>query len=103
MYAKYLILVLAGDIEQAIRFPSSRSHAEVARRYSGTQIVAAGFCYGDEWVGGQSETLKIASRGARDLQLIRRMLHGPERETWDLVGRIEQERPEVQPIEIPFP
>jgi hypothetical protein len=79
------------------------SHAEVARLFRGTQVVAAGFCYGDEWVGGQSETLKIASRGPRDLQIIRRMLHTAEREAWDLVGRIEEARQEVQPIEIPFP
>jgi hypothetical protein len=79
------------------------SRAAVARSFPGTKVVAAGFCYGDEWVGGESETLKIASRGEKDLQLIRRLLHGTERETWDLVPKIEAAQQEIEPITIPFP
>jgi hypothetical protein len=38
------------------------SHATAAMSFPGTQVVAGGFCYGDEWLGGESEALKIANR-----------------------------------------
>ena len=64
-------------------------------------MISAGFCLDDLSTGGQSETLKVASRGAQDLALLKRMLHSSERETWDFVPSVEQGQPPT--IKIPFP
>lgn len=99
-HAKYLILRLRGR-EQAIRFPTSTSHKEIADILR-LPVVAAGFCVNDDWAGGMSETLKISSRGERDRALIAGMLASPARETWDLVTRLAEQQPEPT-LEIPFP
>lgn len=97
-HAKYLIVLLRGR-EQAVRFPPSTHHKEIADLLH-LPVIAAGFCVDDEWAGGESETLRIGSRGEKDRALIAGMLAAPARETWDLVTRLAEQEPE---LEIPFP
>jgi hypothetical protein len=63
---------------------------------------AAGLGADDEWIGGQSETLKISSRDEKDQTLIASMLASPARETWDLVTRLVEQEPGPV-LEILFP
>ena len=89
VFAKFLVCLLPDGSEQAVRFPTSRQHASVAREI-GLPVVSAGFCLdGDFWVGGESETLKISSRGDQDNVALRRMLQSPARETYDLIPEQE--------------
>jgi len=98
--AKYLI-VLVGHREQAVRFPTSTPHAEMAKLL-GLPVVSAGFCLGNDWAGGASDTLKLSSRGEQDRKLIASMLATPARETWDVVTLLqEQEQPPATEISFP--
>src|ERR1035441_9580782 len=90
LFAKYIVFALPTGEERAYRFATSRQHVAVAREV-GLPVISAGFCLdGDFWVGGESETLKIGSRGQKDQVALRRMLQSPAREEYDLMPR-EQE------------
>jgi hypothetical protein len=86
VFAKYIVVLLDGE-EQAVRFPTSKQHAAVAREL-GLPVVSAGFCMDSDWVGGESESLKVESR-KQDLGLLCAMLHSSARETFDRIPELE--------------
>jgi hypothetical protein len=87
-FFKYIVVLMAGQQEQAVVFPMDRQHSEIAHQFS-KPAIGAGLCalQGDSvaWHGSRSETLDVDSR-PQDLGALRAMLAHPphQRQRFDL-------------------
>lgn len=69
---KYVIVLSDLGSEQAIVFPDTLKHADVAYRFRNGKVKSAGFCsLSGEWSAwGDSESLGLESRGKADEDIL---------------------------------